>query len=59
MYLYIVASGNGLFKIGKATNVKARVANIKSSSPVECEVLAIIEYDDTRTNLEKVRPICT
>lgn len=53
MYLYIVASGNGLFKIGKTGKVSERVAQIKSASPVECELLSVIEYDSGNIDLEK------
>jgi len=52
MYLYIVVSANGLFKIGKTWEPKARIAQLKAASPVECETLALVEYDDTSVDLE-------
>lgn len=53
MNLYIIASGNGLFKIGVASDIKSRLAHIKSGSPVECELLMTIKYDEKSINLEK------
>jgi len=53
MYLYFVASANGLFKIGKTTKVKERFAQIKSASPVECQVLFFTKYDENTIDLEK------
>lgn len=52
MYLYIVMASNGLFKIGKASNIKTRIAQIKSASPVEVELFTLIEYDDDEIDLE-------
>ena len=53
MYLYIIASANGLFKIGKTSNISNRVSQIKSASPVKCEVLFTKEYKETAIDLEK------
>lgn|SRR5574341_1266238 len=53
MYLYIIISANGLFKIGKTTNLKARVAQIKTSSPVPCSLLFHTQYDEKVIDLEK------
>ncbi len=52
IYLYIVAARNGLFKIGKTTNPQTRISQIKAASPIECEALSIIEYDDSIGDLE-------
>ncbi len=52
IYLYIVAARNGLFKIGKTTNPQTRIPQIKAASPIECEALSIIKYDDSIVDLE-------
>lgn len=44
--VYIVVSSNGLFKIGISSQVKTRIQQLKSSSPVECELLAVLETQD-------------
>lgn len=45
-YLYIVASASGLFKIGYTNDIENRVSQIKSASPVKCELLISIKCDN-------------
>ena len=46
MRLYLLFADNGLIKIGIASQVKNRIAQIKSSSPVPVECLLSVESDD-------------
>lgn len=51
-YVYVVVSSNGLFKLGLTSQVRQRVAQLKSSSPVECELLAVLKSKNA-DDLEK------
>ncbi|MBT7349619.1 GIY-YIG nuclease family protein [candidate division WWE3 bacterium] len=53
IYLYVILSGNGLYKIGKSQNPKTRFNQINSGSPVECYFIFQKEYDENSKNLEK------
>jgi hypothetical protein len=53
MYLYLIGAENGLFKIGKASNVNARFAQIKTSSPVQVFLVYVTPYDESVQDLER------
>lgn len=53
MYLYVLMSANGLFKIGKARQPKGRIAQIQTASPVRISPVFVVEYDERDTDLEK------
>jgi len=52
-YLYVVLSGNGLYKIGKSQDPKTRFRQINSGSPVECYFVYHEKYDEDVKDLEK------
>lgn len=51
-YVYIIAAENGLFKIGKTTNIDNRLQQIKSANPIQCFLVGLIEAKDD--NLDKL-----
>jgi len=53
VYLYLIAAENGLFKIGKSTNPRNRIAQIRTSSPCRVEPVLWIYYDEGERDLEK------
>jgi hypothetical protein len=54
MYLYLVMAENGLFKMGKTWRLNNRIAQIRTASPIACELFCVIEYDEREGDAEKI-----
>jgi hypothetical protein len=54
MYIYVILAENGLFKIGKATDIISRLKGICYSCPIVCYPIAYKQYDTKVINLEFV-----
>lgn len=56
-YVYILRAQNGLFKIGKTKDPKARFESIKTSSPERVEVYRVFlssDYSETEARLHRL-----